>query len=341
MSTLKSFTVCSGLVLVSWACSSNAPKVSVNQSHQPDATVVNIFDASGDAATPDADASSVLQSVDDAAVSPPPPTPCNGNEAFCKKHYDELCYAATHNSATDTSGLWQFPTQSQSIHSQLDNGIRAIMLSVQVQGSADLVCYDNCSAGNTRLTTVLKSVKDFLSRNAREVVTLLLDSQAPASSIQADFVTAGLDTDVFTPTAGSPWPTLGEMIDANRRLVVFASLPDSGADWLLPRSSSVWETGSDWTTIPSMNCDPVVGDVSMPFSIVHHYIDDAVTTDTADAAGVISVAQVNSVNIVAQRLNRCIDDHQKTPNFIVVNHFELGDPIGGTQVINGVRTLTP
>jgi hypothetical protein len=86
---------------------------------------------------------------------------------YCGKRYDELCYAASHNSAAQSSGFWQSPTQFQSVHAQLDNGIRALTLSVETANNVDQVCYGDCSQGNANFTTVLKSISDFMSRNAK------------------------------------------------------------------------------------------------------------------------------------------------------------------------------
>jgi hypothetical protein len=82
----------------------------------------------------------------------------------------------------------------------------------------------------------LKKVKTFLDANPNEVLTLLFTNPegldlktvwAPA------FEAAGIDKLAFVPpTLGTPvkasaWPTLGQMIDSGKRVVVFL---DAGAD---------------------------------------------------------------------------------------------------------------
>jgi hypothetical protein len=334
------------LLAISLGCSSNTPKLISGSPHPPDAGDKLKTDAAivpeGTGGDPGIATNVGGSSSDsDAGLPVPDALPCNGTNKYCDKKYDELCYAATHDSAAQSSGLWQTPSQSQSVHTQLDNGIRALTLSVQTQNNLDLICYGDCTQGNANFKTVLKSISDFMSRNAREVVTLLIDSQTSAANVQADFVAAGLDTYVWTQPSGTPWPTLREMIDANRRLVVFADTPDQGPDWMLPRSSWVWETGSNWSSLPAMNCNPAVGDASRPFYLVHHYVKGALVDDDADAAAAVLVSDVNDVKIVAQRLSRCLEDQGRIPNFVAVDYFEIGDPVGATQVINGIRKLSP
>jgi len=75
----------------------------------------------------------------------------------------------------------------------------------------------------------LQTVKNWMDQNPREVVTLLItnpDRQA-MSKFDALFKKVGADKMAFVPSsspnplAPDAWPTLGEMIDSGKRLVVF------------------------------------------------------------------------------------------------------------------------
>jgi hypothetical protein len=134
---------------------------------------------------------------------------------------------------------------------------------------------------------------------------------------------------------GQPWPTLGELIALNRRLVILANMPDSGPSWLLSRSSQVWETGSNWGSTQSMTCSAAVGNTSLPFGLVHHYL----ANEDTDASVGYTSSQINSVTVAAARLSRCAEEHGRPPNFIAADFIEAGDVVGATQVINGIRKL--
>jgi hypothetical protein len=317
-------------VLFTFACTSNGSKPSATNLAARDAG--NSQD-SGDK-LPANDSGEVI-STSDADIGPTMKLPCSGSDVYCSKRYDELCYAATHNSAASSTIAWQFPSQSQSIRAQLDNGIRALMLSVQTKDNLDLVCYGDCAQGNAVLSTVLGVIRDFLTSNPREVVTLLIDSQISAAKLQSDLTSASLDSFAFTPVLGQPWPTLGELIDLKRRLVVFANTPDTGPDWLLARGVNVWETAANWASPITMTCGAAIGNTSLPFGLVHHYIAE----DNGDASTSYTSTQVNDIALVVARLSRCIEEHGRVPNFVAVDYFEAGDVVGATQVINGIRKL--
>ena len=68
----------------------------------------------------------------------------------------------------------------------------------------------------------LDDVRRFLDENRREVVTLIIqDAITPADTARA-FGEAGLDDRVHRHRSGRPWATLGELIERDERLVVFA-----------------------------------------------------------------------------------------------------------------------
>jgi hypothetical protein len=63
---------------------------------------------------------------------PPPedsPPPCNGHVELCDRGYDEVAYAATHNSMSAASERgWLFAEQPDGIIAQLDHGIRVLLV---------------------------------------------------------------------------------------------------------------------------------------------------------------------------------------------------------------------
>ena len=94
------------------------------------------------------------------------------------------------------------------------------------------LCHTDCAipgAFGGPLQDFLGKVKSFMDANPREVVTLLLTNpdNVAMNSFGDVFKAAGLDKMSFVPD-GSPaalpmdrWPTLGEMIDKNQRLVTY------------------------------------------------------------------------------------------------------------------------
>jgi len=264
--------------------------------------------------------------------------PCNGRVEYCAKRYDELCQAATHDSAAYNSEFWQAPAQSQSVRDQLNASVRALMLSVYDDGGTVSVCRGDCAAGSTALGVVLKTVKDFLDANPRDIVTLLIETALAASRVEREFVGLGLDRLAQPQVENAPWPTLQEMIDTGHRLVVFATVPDTSASWVLPRDAWLWETGKDFSSLSSMKCSPAVGDRTRPLYVVHHNLVEAADASNPEPSAELA-AVANAFAVVTQRLQTCESQTNRVPNFVAVDFAALGDVVGGTQVINGLRTF--
>ena len=157
---------------------------------------------------------------------------CNGYAALCGRKYSEVTFVGNHNSAF----VGDLPSQNQikSVKDQLAGGIRFLQSQTHKFTIGDLdvmaMCHTNCAlAFGGLVDDFLKTVKTFLEQNPREVVTLLLTNpdNAPMSAFDRIYKSIGLDKLSFVP-AGSPstlamdqWPTLGDMIATNKRLVTY------------------------------------------------------------------------------------------------------------------------
>jgi hypothetical protein len=160
---------------------------------------------------------------------------CNGHAALCSRKYSEVTFIGNHNSAF----VGDLPSQNQikSVKDQLQGGIRFLQSQTHKWDIGDLdvmaMCHTNCAlAFGGLVIDFLKTVKTFLDQNPREVVTLLLTNpdNAPMKAFDDIYKVTGLDKMSFVP-AGSPrtlpmdqWPTLGEMIASNKRLVTYIGM---------------------------------------------------------------------------------------------------------------------
>jgi hypothetical protein len=68
---------------------------------------------------------------------------CNGHAELCKRRYDEVAYAATHNSMNTVADKFSSPEQERSIADQLAGGIRASLIDVySATPGTGIVCTD-------------------------------------------------------------------------------------------------------------------------------------------------------------------------------------------------------
>ena len=82
-----------------------------------------------------------------------------------------------------------------------------------------------CFLDNSRqlLSLFLVRVKTFLVENPHEVLTLFMEDYVPFSHLNDSFVASNITSYLHVQPKNEEWPTLGEMIVDNKRLVVFSN----------------------------------------------------------------------------------------------------------------------
>eukprot|EP01018_Ginkgo_biloba_P019760 Gb_09111 [translate_table: standard] len=154
--------------------------------------------------------------------------------------FNRYSWLTTHNSFailgeqshTGTRRL-TLPNQQDSVTSQLNNGVRGLMLDmydfnndIWLCHSFGGICY-NFTAYVPAINT-LKEIELFLAANPTEIVTIFIEDYVKApKGLTKVFTAAGLKKYWFPvsrlPKNGQNWPTVADMVAKNQRLVVFTS----------------------------------------------------------------------------------------------------------------------
>ncbi len=195
-----------------------------------------------------------------------------------------------------------------------------------------------------QLSSFIKILKTFLNTHPNEIVTLLLeDYTKDYGSIDKAF--APLHTQMHTQDVNSSWPTLGQMIDTNQRLVVFVDRNWKGpGSKFLNQGDFIFE--SDWDT---KSVDKLKNSISI-IKRGHSNFDQRNTKPknklwlmwnmvTPQTGGSLTAAkQVNRIQLL---INRWKKFHSKfetgIPNFVAVDFFEV--PL--QQVKNQFKSQRP
>jgi hypothetical protein len=135
----------------------------------------------------------------------------------------------------------------------------------QVEDRA-VLCHgqDKIRALGEELPVAFKRIARFLRDNPREVVTLEFGDNDGDVHVNAPSIAHALHTylgeHLYSYTAGEQWPTLGEMIDSGKRLVVFMADNRKGLQedvpWILQRSNHFygsWVYTHESMTLRSLN----------------------------------------------------------------------------------------
>ncbi|WP_253186401.1 PI-PLC domain-containing protein [Streptomyces abyssalis] len=299
------------------------------------------------------------------AAGEPERAHCNGSAQLCDLRYDEAAYLTTHNSMSSTADRFISPLQDGDITTQLDDGARALLVDTHTWEPSDRIaerlkvsdfapgmqrkvaevidkagparpglwlCHAACRAGALPLVETLREIRVWLQQHPEEVVTLVVQNGITGEQTASAFRKAGLQDLLFTPDRDpeSPWPTLGEMVAGNKRLVVFSEGSGGPAGWYRGFYRYGMETPYDFPDPGSMSCAPNRGGTGKRLFLLNHFITDA-------GGSRLDAGEVNAKSFVLDRARRCGAERGRPVNFVAVDFANLGDARGAVDEMNAAR----
>ena len=162
------------------------------------------------------------------------------------------------------------------------------------------LCHSLCELGGIRWETEMTAVEQWLATHPREVVTFFVQDEVTPADTDAVFRAAGLLPYVHTQRVGRPWPTLGQMIDSGRRVVVLMENNGGGTKypWLLQGFEWVQDTPYENPTVADLSCRLERGPADAPILLVNHWLG-GVTSLVTDAR------TVNARDVLLPALEQC------------------------------------
>lgn len=136
-------------------------------------------------------------------------TGCNGHVELCGRRIDQITFAGSHNSMSSRDLGWDLAMQQGDIISQLDSGVRALLIDTHywdrrgtVEGGDDpaaqfviedalandrpqpgvWLCHGFCALGASRLDAVLAEIDTWLDENPREVLIMIIQDEISTST---------------------------------------------------------------------------------------------------------------------------------------------------------------
>ena len=311
---------------------------------------------------------------------------CNGRHQYCDLTYDNITQIATHGSPF--YGILPTHNQNFDVTTQLNAGIRFLQAQTRrglIFGELKL-CHTNCLIADAgALEDYLLTVKEWLIEHPQEVVSLLLTNGdfVDVGAFEEAFSKAGLSGLAYIPNSASTktttttsssspsktrtlgngtkspthqWPTLGEMIRLNQRLVVFL---DYGANpthvpYLLREFQYFWETPyntidptfpqcaidrpesareSSSSSLPSFR-----NEVEQRMYIMNHYLDTRILgMEVPNRRDARKTNSVNGLGSIGAQAELCEELHGgKKPRIVLVNYFEVGEVLKAQDMLNGL-----
>ncbi|WP_300681913.1 hypothetical protein [Nocardioides sp.] len=191
------------------------------------------------------------------------------------------------------------------------------------------LCHALCELGSTEWIPLMQQVRSWMETHPREVVTFFIQDEVSPTDTATVFDKAGLLPYVYTPEAGRPWPTLEQMIDSGRRIVVLHEHHvDSRVPWIL--DGEVWsqDTPYDFRKASQFSCARFRGPANAPLFLVNHWLSNP-------GSRVADAAVVNAEPVLLARLKECQAERGQIPNFVAVDNYDKGDLIASVDALNG------
>jgi hypothetical protein len=260
---------------------------------------------------------------------------CNGSQDLCSKRYDEVAYLTTHNAFNAQSQGYTFPNQNYGLTQQLNDGVRGLMLDVYSLSGIPSVYHGISIFGNDPLSSNLFEIKDFLDANTNEIVTIIFECYVSANVIESEFDNVGLLNYLYTKPSGSEWDYLQDMINSNKRLVIFTDEDDAstGQEWYHYAWDYCVETNYTVDNINDFNNDFNRGDSINDLFIFNHFV-----TDPTLGIGVINTAAVvNEYAFLMPRIQQHYSEKLKFPNFVTIDFHDLGE---GKTIVDSLNSST-
>jgi len=193
------------------------------------------------------------------------------------------------------------------------------------------LCHNYCELGATKFSDALEQYEQFLIQNPNEVLILFLEDYVTTADSEAVFRLSGLADRVWTLQPGAPLPTLGEMIEADRQVLVLSEHLGPLPDWYHRGFEVSEETPYNFTTPSEFSCGPNRGGTGRSLFLLNHWL-------TSGAPDVAASTEANTRDVLMGRIEACERERGRKVNMVAVNFYDRGDLLDVVDELNDVSS---
>lgn len=197
----------------------------------------------------------------------------------------------------------------------------------RIRGRTQLyLCHTLCELGAVPALAQFRAYASWLDANPGEVLVFMLEPYVPASQIERLFRQAGLLDDVRALDRQAPMPTLGELVQENRRLLVFTEADGGAPDWYMPAWSFFQDTPLGAEKASEFECRRKRGDADSPLLLVNHWIDSFPPSPRRNR----TIAD----GFLERRLAECEAEMGLQPNVVAVDFHHASGVVEAARRLN-------
>ncbi len=195
--------------------------------------------------------------------------------------------------------------------------------------SAVYLCHVYCSLGATKFSDALADIRRFLDRHPDQVVMLFIGDYVSPADTAKEFQAAHLLDRVWHYDTTQPPPTLRQMVQARRNLLVLAEHQGGSPDWYTKGYGIFQDTPFTFASPAQFSCAHNRGPADAPLFELNHFI----TNNQPPSAQ--TARDVNSYSVLMGRVRQCEAERGLEPTIIAVNFYDQGDLLQVTHDLNG------
>jgi len=262
---------------------------------------------------------------------------CNGSPLNCNLRVDQMMFGLVHNSMSAEETDFTFGYNHKlGLEKALVAGYRGLSLDVCNCNGVLQFCHNICDFGERVPNEVFTNIAQFLDEYPSEVVVLLFEaSKETGTIVWNDLYTEmgavdGFVDMIYEPTYGAEWPLMGDLVEQNKRIIVFYfnggtcnndTCPDGFKYFYNYAAETEYQSASlEDLENSEYSCEITRGPKEdAPFPAQFFVVNNFVTPPDEDAS-----AMANSKKFLADRLTNCANMNNMRPNFIYLDFWSQG-----------------
>jgi hypothetical protein len=192
------------------------------------------------------------------------------------------------------------------------------------------LCHGFCELGAQPLVPWLRTLREFLAVNPRDVVLLVIEDYVSPVELSVAFASSGLTDLAYRGAPLPPWPTLEELASSGQRVITFLESGKAGVGWMYPAFESIQETPYRFHQPSELSCRANRGGTTGSLFQINHWIETPPMPRPSNAA------LVNNYDVLLRRVEECRRERHRLPNIIAVDFYRTGDLFNVVRHLNGL-----
>ena len=194
-------------------------------------------------------------------------------------------------------------------------------------------CHIVCELGSIDLTETLGDVRKFLDTHPDEFLIMVIEDYIDPEDVEKAFRDSGLVRYAYVHERNKPFPTLRELIQQDKRILVMAENDNGGGSipWYHDGFELMQETPYTFKSADELraaaSCKPNRGTANSPLFQFNHWVEKLPRSPKLGA-------EVNAYDFLIERARECRRRRGLLPNLVAVDFYDEGDIFEATRKLN-------